>query len=186
MQTNLSGTQSKVAFIEALIPQAVDALKPKFKFRFSDAFVELLVADVVKTVSAELTDRELGQKTLRLSRQMAETATRSMVSSWELDDICPPWPFPFPHGWRLDETVLNQTDGGFKPVGTAGQVELASVLTHLSGLTSSLEFNQSLKTLATSVVRGVSSQLTDDFERCGTRPRKPFPKPKGQLLETAV
>jgi hypothetical protein len=56
---------------------------------------------------------------------------------------------------------------------------LAHLLTHLSGLTISKEFNADLKSLATELVRGVAGKLADDFEQCGTVPRKPFPKPKG-------
>jgi hypothetical protein len=62
-------------------------------------------------------------------------------------------------------------------VDSATQIELAQVLNHLSGLTANPESNAALKVLATGIARGAASQLADDFERCGTKPRVPFPRP---------
>ena len=45
------------------------------------------------------------------------------------------------------------------------------------------DFNVEIKGLATGVAQGISSQLADEVEKCGTVPRKPWggpgPRPKG-------
>jgi hypothetical protein len=179
---NLSSIRSKAEFIGALNPKAWDALKPHTPFVFSDPHVELMVADAVKSVGAVLADRNLGKKAFELSRQMAAQATSSMVSAWNPDDdICPPWPWPWPGPWpwtRFSE-ILGPLPDPWKPIGAAEQIELAHVLTRLSALTTSEEFNRSLRGLAVEVARGAASTVADEFERCGTVPRKPFPRPRG-------
>jgi hypothetical protein len=184
---NISLIHSKADFIGMLNPKAWDAVHPHTPFVFSNAFVELLVADVVKQIAAGVADRKLGKKTLELSQRMAAQATSSIASSWEPgDEICPPWPWPWPGPWPWEPNPqpwrqFDPSPQPWKPISSAVQIELAHVLTRLSGLTISKEFNAELKSLATEVVRGVAGKLADDFEQCGTVPRKPFPKPKGSI-----
>ena len=181
---NLTGIRSKADFIGMLNPKAWDAVKPHTPFVFSNAQVELMVADVVKQVATAVADRTLGKKCLELSHRMAAQATSSIATSWEPgDEICPPWPWPWPgpSPWGPTPNPWGQAGPDpqpWVPISSAEQVELAHILTHLSGLTTSKEFNADLKSVATGLVRGVASKLADDFERCGTVPRKPFPKPK--------
>ncbi len=177
----VSRVRSKADFIGLLNPRAWDALMPHTPFVFSDAFVELMVADVVKEVATTVADRALGKKVLQLSQRMAAQATSSIAASWEPgDEICPPWPWPWPGPWPWQPSPQpwDPSPQPWKPILSAAQIELAHVLTHLSGLTTSKEFNAELKSLATALVRGVAGKLADDFEQCGTVPRKPFPKRK--------
>jgi hypothetical protein len=181
---NLSTIRSKADFIGMLNPKAWDAVHPHTPFVFSNAFVELLVADVVKDVATAVADRALGKKSLELSQRMAAQASSSIAATWEPgDEICPPWPWPWPGPWPWGPTPDPWREGEpspnpWKPIQSAEQIELAHVLTHLSGLTTSKEFNTDLKSMATALVKGVTGRLADDFEQCGTVPRKPFPKPK--------
>jgi hypothetical protein len=172
---NLATIRSKADFIGSLNPSAWDAVHPHTPFAFSNAHVELLVADAVKHVGAALADKALSKKTMELSKAMAGQATSSMVSAWEPgDDICPPWPWPWPGPWPWI-TVGGPSPDPWQPVAAAEQIELAQVLNHLSGLTASKEHNAALKSLATSVARSAAGQVADDFEKCGTKPRTPFP-----------
>lgn len=183
---NLSLIHSKADFIGSLNPKAWDAVKPHVPFVFSNAFVELLVADAVKHVGAAVADRKLASNVLNLSKRMATQATGAVVASWEPgDDICPPWPkpwpWPAPWPWGGDPDPVPWRQGAephpepWKPIASAEQVELAHVLVQLSGLTTSKEFNGELKSMATQLVQGVAGKLADDFEKCGTVPRPPFP-----------
>ncbi|HEX4382110.1 MAG TPA: hypothetical protein VH083_04150 [Myxococcales bacterium] len=171
---NLQLIRSKADLIGTLNPAAWDAVHPHIPFSFSNAHVELFVADVVKHVAAGLADKTLARTTFDLSKKMGAAATSQLSASWEPgDDICPPWPWPFPHF----------TGGGPQPdpwveLNSAMQIELAHVLIHLSGLTSSAELNKDLKGIATQIARGAAGALTDEFEKCGTKPRPPIPSPR--------
>jgi hypothetical protein len=183
---NFTLIRSKKDLIVALIPQAADAVHPHGPRVAINAYIDLLIADVVKEISAGITDRSLSKKTLQLSKIMAEQASTSMVESWEPgDSICPPWwpwwnhlpPWPGPHGPHS----LAEFDGSnplWKSVRAAEQIELANMLTQFAGMTTSKEFNIQLKSLATGIARASVRSMVDDFERCGTVPRKPFPLPK--------
>lgn len=192
---NLSTIHSKAVFIATLNPKAWEVVGGgPAGFRFSDAHIELLVADVVRTIGGALPERKLGRKALDLSRRMAMQATQAMVLSWEPgDELCPPWRWPWPAPWPLRD-LLNDPDplsyvdvpqqalsAPWKAIASADQIGLANVLTQLAGLTMSKEFNQALKGLATEVARDAATTLVQDFERCGTVPRKPFPKPRAMV-----
>ena len=134
---------------------------------------ELALADAVKQLSSVISDKKLSGKVFGISQKMAKEATAGMINGWEEgDDICPPWrPFPpFP-------PVPDPWPGPFpwKEIASAEQIRVANILTQISGLTISKEFNQALKSVAAEVVRGAANKLADDFERCGTVPR---PKPR--------
>jgi hypothetical protein len=171
---NLSLVRSKRDLIVALIPQAADAVHPHGPRIVTNDYLNLLIADVTKEVSAGLTDRSLQKRTLDLSKKMAAQASGSMVASWEPgDDLCPPWPIPWPLG------NLGPSPEPWKSVNAAEQIELAHTLTQLAGLTTSREFNTQLKALATDIAGVAAGRLSDEFERCGTVPRKPIPRPRG-------
>lgn len=182
--SNLALIRSKADFIASLNPKAEDAVHPHTPFVFSNAHVELLVADVVKHVGAALADKALSRNVLDLSQKMAKQASASLLSALDADDeLCPPWrigPVPRP---LFD--VSGPSPEPWQRISSAEQIELAYTLTHLSGLTTSAEFNTSLKGLATSIARSAAAQLADDFERCGTKPRIPFP-PRPHLADAAA
>ena len=172
---NLQRIRSKADLIGTLNPAAWDAVHPHIQFTFSNAHVELFVADVVKQVGASLADKALAKSAHDLSKRMGGAAGAALVSAWEPgDELCPPWPWPFP-GPHLGEGPSPEP---WTEVNAAVQVELAHVLIQLSGLTSNAEYNKDLKALATSVARGAAGALADDFERCGTKPRPPIPGPR--------
>lgn len=180
---NLSHIRSKAQLIGTLNPKAWDAVKPHTPFVFSNAHVELMVADVVKSVAAAISEKALAEEVMALSRTMAKQAGGSLIAGWEPgDELCPPWPWPWPgpRPWWLE--VFQQQPGPWKPVAAAEQIELAHILTQLSGLTASKEFNSALKGLAVAVAKAASATLLDEFERCGTVPRKPFPPRKASVI----
>lgn len=171
------GIRSKAEFIGFLNPKAWDAVIPKTPFVFSNAHVDLMVADVVKNASTLVADKKIGKQLLVLSKEMAGQSSNAVVASWEPgDDICPPWwPWPGPPPWW---DVFGPSPDPWKTISAADQIDIAYTLTKLSGLTTSKEFNVALKSAATQIARGVASTLTDEFERCGTVPRRPFPRPR--------
>jgi len=174
---NLALIRSKANFIGSLNPQAWDAVNPHSAFPFSNAHVELMVADVVKQVASGLVDKSLSKQGHELSKKMASEAASSLVDAWEPgDELCPPWRGPWPGPHHEIASVGPQPDP-WQPVNSATQIELAQVLNHLSGLTANPESNTALKSLATAIARGAASKLAEDFERCGTKPRHPFPRP---------
>jgi len=171
--------RSKADLIGMLNPQAWDALKPKHDFPFKNATIELFVADAVKEASTFITDKKLAKDAFELSRKMAESASASLVAGWEPgDDLCPPrpWPWARPGPWWTD--VVAPQPEPWKTVKVAEQIELAHILTQFSGLTSSKDFNVALKGIATGIARGVAAGLVEDFEKCGTVPRPPIPRPR--------
>jgi len=136
-----------------------------------------MVADAVKNASTLVADKKIGKRLLALSKQMAEQSGNAVVASWEPgDEICPPWPWPWP-GPRWTD-FADPEPVPWKAIGAADQIDIAYTLTKLSGLTTSKEFNVSLKSMATQIARAAASTLIDEFERCGTVPRKPFPRPR--------
>jgi hypothetical protein len=170
---NLATIRSKADFIGSLNPAAQDAVHPHIPFVFSNAHVELLVADVLKHVAVVLSDKALSRKALEVSKDMATRASTSLVSEWDPgDELCPPYRWPIPH---QSGPIDGPRPEPWMPVASAEQIELAQVLNHLSGLTMSKEFNAALKSLATAVARGAAGKVADDFEHCGTVPRRPFP-----------
>jgi hypothetical protein len=172
---NLQRIRSKADLIGTLNPAAWDAVHPHIQFAFSNAHVDLYVADVAKQVSAALADKTLAKNLHELSKRMGGAAGAVVVSAWEPgDELCPPWPWPFPFPGPV---VDGPQPDPWIEVNAAVQVELAHILIRLAGLTSSLDFNKELKVIATGIARGAAGALAEDFERCGTKPRPPFVAP---------
>lgn len=172
---NLSHIRSKAQLIGTLNPKAWDAVKPHVPFVFSNAFVELMVADAVKSVAGAIANKAMAKEVLETSRTMAQTASAAMSAAWEPgDEICPPWPWPWPRPWPWVEKA-DPEPVPWKEIAAAEQLELAYILTQLSGLTTSKEFNKTLKGLGTKLAGVAVGTMLDEFEKCGTVPRKPFP-----------
>jgi hypothetical protein len=174
----LTGIRSKAEFIAHLNPRAWEMVHPHGPFAFSNAHVDLMVADVVKNVSAVVADKTIGREIRALSKEMAQSAGSAIAASWEDGDICPPWPWPWP-GPRPWFDLAEPEPIPWAPIVSAEQIELAHILAHLSGLTTSKDYNAALKSAATQIARGAVTTLADDFEKCGTVPRRPFPRPRG-------
>ena len=176
---NLSHINSKAELIGTLNPKAWDAVNPHGPFVFSNAHVELMVADVVKSVAGAIANKGIAKEVMALSKTMAKEATGSLMASWEPgDEICPPWPWPWPGPGPRFVDVFGPRPEPWKAVVAAEQIELAHILTKLSGLTTSKQFNASLKGAATQLARTAAATMLEEFERCGTVPRKPFPRPR--------
>ncbi|UOQ72691.1 hypothetical protein [Hymenobacter cellulosilyticus] len=173
---------SKIHLIGSINPKAWDALIPHTPFVFSDAHVNLLAADLVRQISAELPDQRLQERVFDLSQKMARSASEGLASSWEPgDELCPPWrwPFPFPHVTDLLEELekgMGPHVEPWQPIPSAGMLQSAYQLTQVAALTSDADFSRELLRVATTVVSVASRTLVDDFERCGTLPRPKFPK----------
>jgi hypothetical protein len=173
---NLSHIRSKIEFLATLNPKIWDVI-PKAPFRFSNAYVELMVADAARSVAGAIANKALAKEVMELSKGMAQQAGAAMTASWEPgDDICPPWPWPWPgpRPWPW-LTVAEPEPHPWKVVLAAEQIELAHDLTMLAGLTTSKEYNAALKGLATKVAGAAAATLVAEFERCATVPRKAFP-----------
>ena len=174
---NFSHIRSKIEFLATLNPKIWDVI-PKGPFPFSNAHVELMVASVAKSVAGAITNKGLAKEVMDLSKGMAKEANSAMAASWEPgDDICPPWRWPWPGPRPWPWLAIAEPDPlPWKEIIAADQIELAYTLTMLAGLTTSKEFNASLKGLATKVASAAAATMVDEFERCATVPRKPFPK----------
>jgi len=174
---NLSRIRSKADFIGTLNPKAWDAVNPQTPFVFSNAHVELLVADAVKSVAAAITDKSLAREVMALSKTMAKQAGAALTSSWEPgDDLCPPWPWPWPGPYPWFDLV-DPDPHPWQPIRAAEQLDLAYLLTNLAGLTAIKEHNATLKSLGTKLARVAIATMADEFESCATAPRQPFSRP---------
>lgn len=173
---NLSQIRSKADFIGRLNPKAWDAVKPHTPFVFSNAHVELLVADAVRSVAGAIANKAMAKEVMELSRGMAQQAGASLAASWEPgDELCPPWPWPWPGPWPWVD-VTGPSPEPWKAIVAAEQLELAYTLTKLAGLTVSKEINGALKGAGVKLAGLAMGTMMEEFERCGTVPRKPFPK----------
>ena len=171
---NLGQIRSKADFIGKLNPKALDALKPHTPLVFSNAYVELLVADVVRSVAGAIANKAMAKEVMELSRGMAQQAATSLTASWEPgDELCPPWPWPWPGPWV---PVAEPEPVPWKVISAAEQLELAYTLTKLAGLTVSKEINGALKGAGVKLAGLAMGTMMEEFEKCGTVPRKPFPK----------
>jgi hypothetical protein len=183
--------KNKAQFIGWLRPEAEDAINPHGPLAINDHLVELFVADAVKSVAAGIADKNLKKRGVALSSKIAAKATQGMLASWDDGgDICPPWPWPRkwpfpwpPKNWMSDMTPIPDPWTSLN-LNSVEQTELVATLVALSSLTMEKEFNTEMKGLATSMAQGISSQLADEVEKCGTVPRKPWgsgpgPRPKG-------
>ena len=180
--------QSKIQYLGTLNPGAWDAIHPQSRFVFSEGYVNLLAADLVRQISAEFADESLRNQGFGLSQRMARAASTELGCNWEPgDEICPPlrWPQPLPHGldWFRPHGQRPQPDP-WKTVPAAETVQLAYQLTQVAALTSDAEASRALLRLAAVIAGAASRLLVEDFEGCGTRPRAKFPRSGGVPVRT--
>lgn len=68
--------------------------------KVSQVFLELMVADITRSLSKEAGDKAISKQLLEAGYQIIEAASSSLRSAWEEGGICPdPWPWPFPSPW---------------------------------------------------------------------------------------
>lgn len=167
-----SKIRSKADLIASLNPKAWDVNPPQ-DFSFSNAHIELMVADTVKSAAAGIVSKSLAKSAAELSKRMAVSATESMVAGWEPgDDICPPWPWPWP-GPR-PHYAQDPSPQPWKEIGAAVQVEIAHTLVKLAALTTSKKYNKELKELGGALAADAAASLAADFGRNANVPRKAF------------
>ena len=168
-----SKIRSKADLIASINPKAWDVNPPQF-FPFSNAHVELMVADTLKSAVPAIANKALARRAGELSQKMAGGATTAMMASWEPgDDICPPWPWPWPGPppWR---DLAGPHPDPWKEVPSAVQIDVAHTLVKLSALTTNKEFNKELKSLATEIAKEAAGSLADEFARNASAVRKAF------------
>jgi hypothetical protein len=170
-----SKIRSKADLIATLNPAAWDVNPPQF-FPFSNAHIELLVADTLKSAVPGIANKTLARRAAELSKKMADGATTAMMASWEPgDDICPPWPWPrpWPGPWPWSDVAGPHPDP-WKEVASAVQIDIAHTLIKLSALTTSKEFNKELKSLAGEIASQAAGSLAEEFARNASAVRKSF------------
>jgi len=179
--SNLLKLKSKAEFIASLNPAAYDAIHPHGPLFVNDHVIELFVADAVKTVSKNINNKNLQKQGIALSGKIAGKAAHGLIAGWEDgDDLCPPWPRPFPIGWFIPSYLAPVK------VSDVEQVELVSTLIALSSFTMEKEFNQEIKNLASGIAGGISSKLADEVEKCGTVPRPHWGGGRGPRIKETL
>ncbi len=170
-----SNIRSKLDLIATLNPAAWDVNPPQF-FPFSNAHVELMAADTLKSAVPAIANKALAKRAAELSKKMAGGATTAMMASWEPgDDICPPWPWPWPDPWPGPwQEVFGPHPEPWQEVPSAIQIDIAHSLVKLSALTTNKEFNKELKSLATEIAADAAGALANEFARNASVPRKAF------------
>ncbi|HEU0124503.1 MAG TPA: hypothetical protein VFQ91_28490 [Bryobacteraceae bacterium] len=153
---NLSHIRSKAEFIDNLRPAAWEAAGPLASFVSAGAQIELLVADAVRTIAFAIADESISRRVLVYSREMAKQAVNSLSVTHESGyETCPPWPWP----WTERNTwPVAAPSFGVESTRAAEHLELARILAHLAGLTTSPDHNRTLRSFA--------AALREKFELC--------------------
>jgi hypothetical protein len=174
---NLNLILQKVAFLHATInPDWVDGNPGQPGPIFRTAIADYVVAGLLRDISRLLPAKEAAGSVRAIGRDLAASASGGLVASWEEgDDLCPPYPFPFPHQWQFVVTPQQEAlrVEHFGPAMT--NIVLAYALRQLASLTSSERASVAIQQVGQDLVKGASSQLFDEY--CGT-PVKPHVQPR--------
>ncbi len=135
---------------------------------FSSAIVDFMLASLLREIGAKIQNQELGVAIVTLGKEMVANAATGLVNGWEDgDDICPPWPFPWPIKLDLQE----DPDPWLERIPNSMQdLILAQAIREIASLTNNEKFSMEIKNLGEKVVQDVSGKLFDEY--CGT-PVKP-------------
>lgn len=172
----------KVSFLKGVLdPNWVDGGPGQPGPVYRAAIADYMVAELVRSISQNVSNKEIGSRLLAAGRELAAQASAGMTASFdEGDDICPPWYWnrPVPHGPVGPESLLDpDPHPWFQHLTPAmNDVLLANALRQLASLTTNVKASGSIKELGESLMKGVSSRLYDEY--CGTpvKPRIPTPK----------
>jgi hypothetical protein len=171
---------AKVSFLKgAFNPDWVDGGPGQPGPIFRVAMADYAVAELVRNISQNVSNREIGARLLAVGKELAAQASAGMTVSFdEGDDICPPYyrNGPIPH--HLGEVFGPNPVPWLEHLGPAmNDVLLAGALRHLASLTTSAKASGAIKELGESIMKGASGRLYDEY--CGTpvKPRMPTPKP---------
>ena len=170
----------KVSFLKGLLdPNWVDGGPGQPGPIFRIAMADYAVAELVRGISQNVSNQEIGGRLLAVGKELAAQASVGMTASFdEGDDICPPyyWNGPIPH--HLGNILGPNPIPWFERLGPAmNDVLAANALRQLASLTTSAKASGAIKELGESLIKGASSRLYDDY--CGTpvKPRIPSPRP---------
>lgn len=137
---------------------------------FSSAIVDFMLASLLREIGTKIQNQELGVAIVTLGKEMVANAAQGLVNGWEDgDDICPPWPFPWPP--KLDPLEEPEPEPWLERVSNSMQdIVLAHAMRDIASLTNNEKFSMEVKNLGEKVVGDVSGKLFDEY--CGT-PVKP-------------
>jgi hypothetical protein len=173
----------KVSFLKGLIdPNWVDGGPGQPGPIFRVAMADYVVAELLRGVSQNVSNQEIGARLLAVGKDLAAQSSASMAASFDDDDdICPPWYWngPVPHGGLNFQSLVEPDPHPWLQHLTPAMndVLLANALRQLASLTTSAKASGAIKELGESLMKGASSRLYDEY--CGTpvKPRIPSPRP---------
>jgi hypothetical protein len=179
MKTNL--ILQKVSFLHGMIdPSWIDGNPGQPGPIFQTAMADLVVAELLRDISANLQDRELATKVHNIGKELVSGSSHGLAAGWEDgDDICPPWfkGGPRPHGEEL--TFGPRPEPWLEHVTPAmNDIVLAHALRELASLTSSEKASHRIRQLGETIIKAASGKLFGEY--CGTtvKPHVPVPRPK--------
>jgi hypothetical protein len=182
MSTSLIMT--KIDFLKtALHPEWVDGGPGLPGPVIRSAMANNLVAELLRDIAKQLTNRESANKLLEVGKELIDEAARGLLTGWEDgDDLCPPYwhvlhyPPPPPPQDPWDQAITNLTWSEQLP-GSINDVILAGGIRTLASLTTSEKASNAIKQIGEGVVKQAVAKVFDDY--CGTlvKPLSP-PKPK--------
>ncbi len=84
-------------------PEMWDFIVPMGPVVKSAGIKEYIMAGLLRDISYHIPDRDAAHQVKSAGAEMVKFASAHLISGWEEgDDICPPWPWPFPH--RFDNS----------------------------------------------------------------------------------
>jgi hypothetical protein len=168
---------SKARFLK-IPPEAWDAIFPHGP-RISQGLVELMTAEVIRDIAGKVKMPGVKTKLMSIGKGLAGFSERGLVQGWEDgDDICPPWPRPFPWPWSdVFEPIPEPWKGKLGPqpdpwrLGAIEQVILADLVLSLSGVTTSKEFSTQLAEVGVAMLKEASVAVTQEAQTATFSPR---------------
>jgi hypothetical protein len=182
MKTNL--ILQKVSFLHGLIdPNWVDGNPGQPGPIFRRAIADYAVAEILRDISLNLQDRDLGKQVHNIGNELVTSASQRLVAGWEDgDSLCPPYKHPFPRfvGEEITALLTNPASGeSLEHVAPAmNDMVLAHALRQMASFTANEKSSHAIRQVGETIVKSASSKLFDEY--CGTpvKPHAPAPRPK--------
>lgn len=178
----------KVSFLRGVFdPNTVDGGPGQPGPIFRTGIADYVVAELVRDISVNLQDRDLGTKLHNIGKELVSVSSQALTASWEDgDDICPPWRRhlggPGPRSEDLGLSLEPQPSPWLQHLTPAmNDILLAQALRQLASLTSSEKASSGIRQVGETIVKAASSKLFDEY--CGTpvKPHVPVAKPKAAV-----
>ena len=97
----MSSITSRMQFliqVAHMRPEMWDFIVPMGPVFKSTAIKEYIMAGLLRDISYQIPDRDIAHQVKSAGAEMVKFASANLISGWEDgDDICPRWPWPFPH-----------------------------------------------------------------------------------------